>query len=191
MKMAYETERLILKVLTGSSCNDVLQFYNKNQELFERYEPARPSNFYTKSYQKSSLNYEYTCFSQGTGIRFWVYKKCDPDSIIGTISFLNIQRNAYMNCHVGYKFDAGHHHQGYAQESLTKGVNFIFKEFDLHRIIAYIMPSNIPSKRLIERLGFTYEGIAYQNIFINNKWEDHEQYSLINHSHSSYNNRYQ
>ncbi len=47
MKTEYITDRLILRILTPRALREVLEFQIRNQELFERYEPARPANFYT------------------------------------------------------------------------------------------------------------------------------------------------
>jgi ribosomal-protein-alanine N-acetyltransferase len=176
----YETERLILQIISPSYAEQVLGFYIDNIDIFEPYEPTRPDNFYTKTYQKTLLTCEYNAVIKLQNIRFWVFKKDDPDKIIGTVSFSNIQPYIYSSCNIGYKFDKSYHHQGFALEALNKLIEVIFYDYKLHRIKAYIMPNNIPSKKLIERAGFTLEGIARKNIFIRDIWEDHEQYSLIN-----------
>lgn len=175
----YETDRLILQVLTPGHADQVLEFYKNNVDIFEPYEPTRPDNFYTKSYQKALLTCEYNSMVKMQSIRFWVFKKEDPDNIIGTVSFSNIQPYIYSSCNIGYKFDKQYHHQGYALESIKRLVEIIFHDYNLHRIKAYIMPDNTSSKNLIERAGFTFEGLARKNICIRDIWEDHEQYSLI------------
>lgn len=176
----YETDRLILQIISPNYAEQVLNFYENNMDIFEPYEPTRPDNFYTKSYQKALLTCEYNAVIKLQNVRFWVFKKDDPDKIIGTVSFSNIQPYIYSSCNIGYKFDKNYQHQGFALESLNKLIEVIFNDYNLHRIKAYIMPNNIPSKKLIERAGFTLEGIARKNIFIREIWEDHEQYSLIN-----------
>ncbi|MFA9378560.1 MAG: GNAT family N-acetyltransferase [Lachnotalea sp.] len=176
----YETDRLILRTISPLYADQVLEFYINNKDIFEPYEPTRAINFYTKAYQKTLLTYECNTTSKLQNIRFWIFKKYDPDKIIGTVSFSNIQPFIYSSCNIGYKFDKCYHHQGYALESLNKLIDIIFNDYSLHRIKAYIMPNNISSKKLIKRAGFTLEGIARKNIFIKDVWEDHEQYSLIN-----------
>ncbi|PXV84915.1 ribosomal-protein-alanine N-acetyltransferase [Lachnotalea glycerini] len=175
----YETNRLILQIITPNYAKKVLDFYVTNKDIFETYEPSRPENFYTEEYQKALLGYEYNSITKMQNVRFWVFKKEDPDKIIGTVSFSNIQPYIYSSCNIGYKFDKYYHHQGYAFEALNQLIDIIFNECHLHRINAYIMPNNTSSKRLIERIGFTLEGIARKCIIIQDNWEDHEQYSLI------------
>ncbi len=179
MKFLYETNRLILKILDGSSAEDVLRFYLSNCDVFERYEAERPDNFYTVKYQRQALNYEYNMCLKQRGIRFWIYEKTDPAHVIGTVCFRNILRAIYQSGEIGYKFDQLHWHRGYAYEALCKCIMIAFQDLNLHRITANIMPGNVASIRLVERVGFEREGVARQNALICGKWQDHIVYSII------------
>ena len=179
MKFFYETDRLYLKILDGSSAADVLRFFLLNREVFERSEALLPDNFYTVKFQRRTLEYEYNMCIKQTGIRFWVYEKTDPAHIIGTVCFRNIMRHVYQSCEIGYKFDQKYWHHGYAYEALSKCIYIAFYELNLHRIAAYIMPDNTASIRLAERAGFEREGMARKNALIRGVWEDHMVYSLI------------
>lgn len=53
-------------------------------------------------------------------------------------------------------------------------------EIHLNRIMTNFMPSNHRSEALLNRLGFTKEGIAKKHLKINGKWEDHVLTSLFN-----------
>lgn len=180
MNCTYETERLILRVLRAENAPAVLQFYLDNRALFEQYEAARPDNFYTTRYQKTLLNAEYNLAFKLSAVRFYVFLKDAPEQIIGSICFRNITRAMLQSCEVGYKFDARFHHQGYAFEALTQGIDIIFQDVKLHRIVANVMPSNLPSIRLLENLDFSYEGLERQSALICGKWQDHARYALLN-----------
>lgn len=182
MQTYYETERLILKVLTPEYCHSVLRFYYRNQTFFRPYDPVYPPGYFTPVYQKIGLVYEYKSYLSGKSVRYYIFRKDSPHSIIGTVSFTNILYDMQKKATVGYKFDHQHQHHGYATESLQKGIEIMFSELGIHRLEAFIMPSNEPSRRLIKRLGFTYEGIALENLLIQNQWTDHEQYSLLSHT---------
>lgn len=179
MNLIYETDRLILKVLRPEAAGDVLSFFLKNKDIFEKYEAARPENFYTLKYQKSMLICEYNYAIQLSAIRFYVFLKENPTQIIGTISFRNITHSIYESCEVGYKFDSDFWHKGYATEALLEGIDIMFEDLKLHRIEACVMPKNLPSIRLLESLYFKREGLLRQNARINGQWEDHYLYSLI------------
>lgn len=181
MKLEYETERLTLKILKPAPeyARDILRFYDANRCVFEPYEPLRPNNFYTENYQKTVLTYEYNLAVRMTDVRFWVYEKINPDRIIGTVCFHNIVRSVYDRCEAGYKFDQNFWHLGYAREAMTLGLSVMFDDLRLHRIEAYVMENNKPSIRLLNALGFQYEGICRQAIRIRDNWEDHMLYALI------------
>lgn len=174
-----ETERLFLKILDVNKAPQVLDFYNDNLELFEKYESSRPENFYSLDYQRVCLNAEYNAFLQHQGIRFWVYQKDDPHTIIGTISFLNIKYGSFLSAQCGYKFDSRYHNQGYAFESLNMALKTIFSYCHLHKIEVFIMPENLPSIKLIKKLGFIREGISYDHALIHGRWEDHLRFCRI------------
>lgn len=179
MEMYYETDRLILRILYESSAPKVLDFYKKNKVIFENFEPERPENFYTIEYQSALLKCEFDMIIKKHCLRFWIFTKEEPDTIIGTVSFQNIIRSVYQSCQIGYKLDPLYWKHGYARESIRKAISIVFQEFDLHRIEALVLPDNQPSIRLLEHLDFELEGLCHSCIFLKKKWTDHLRYSLI------------
>ncbi|MBE5965729.1 MAG: GNAT family N-acetyltransferase [Lachnospiraceae bacterium] len=180
MQHTCETDRLILKTLGKEAAPMVLSFYEENKSHFEPWEPKRPNNFYTLFYQKASLSAEYHQMAEGKLLRYWVFHKDNTDEIIGTVCFQNFLRAPYLSCSLGYKYGYKYIHKGYAYESIQKGIRLVWDEYNMHRIEAYIMPSNKPSLRLIKRLDFVYEGLCYSYACINDQWSDHKRYALIN-----------
>ncbi|NLK28464.1 MAG: GNAT family N-acetyltransferase [Clostridiales bacterium] len=180
MQYTCETDRLLLKVLGKEAAWSVLNFYDENRTHFEPWEPKRPDNFYTISYQRASLTAEYHQMAEGKLLRYWVFLKDQPDEIIGSVCFQNFLRAPYMSCCLGYKFSRRYTHKGYALESIRKGIDIIWSDYSMHRIEAYIMPNNRASLQLIERLHFIYEGICYSYANIDGVWSDHKRYALLN-----------
>ena len=126
MKTHYETSRLHLQVLTPDFCEAVLQFYETNRTFFAPYEPLCPESYYTASYQYSTLLTEQQMFLKQKGVRFYLFEKRDPETVIGTISFSNIMQGFFKSAITGYKLDARFQHQGYALEALQKGIKIMF-----------------------------------------------------------------
>lgn len=178
MLLKYETQRLILKVLGPDYSSDVLRFYLKDRELFEQYEADRSSNFYTEEHQRTILQLEYGLTLKLAQIRFYVFLKEDPETIIGTVCLYDIS-NSYSRANIGYKFSSAYHHKGYAIEAVEKLVDIAFSELSLHRICAHVQESNTPSIRLLTGLGFGQEGVCRDYLCLNGIWTDHLQYSLI------------
>jgi len=157
----------------------VLSFYEDNMSHYEPWEPKRGNNFYTLSYQKASLTAEYNQMSEGKLLRYWIINKDNMNEIIGSVCFQNILKDPYRSCCIGYKLSHRHLHKGYALESIQSCIEFIFSTLHMHRIEAYIMPSNEASIRLIERLSFTFEGLCRSFACIDGVYVDHYRYALI------------
>lgn len=178
----YETERLVLKILTANSSNAVCDFLTRNREVFKKYEPLVPQNYYTPAYQATILNCEMQLTLKEEYVRYYVFLKEKPDQIIGTVCLHNISPRTYSSCEIGYKFDASYWHKGYAREAVAMGASIAFAALGLHRIVAKVMPQNTASIRLLKSLLFEEEGLERESIRIQNVWQDHLRFSLINHS---------
>lgn len=179
MLFEYETDRLILKILKPDAARQVLDFYLRDREIFEKYEPERIPPFYTVAHQKTILKCEYNLAFRLQNVRFYVFLKEDTSKIIGTICFHNITTSYYSNCEVGYKFSSAYWHLGYASEALEKGIQVMFEDLHLHRIQAWVLPDNYSSIQLLQTHGFRKEGIARSYLLLHNEWKDHVQFSLI------------
>lgn len=179
MKFSYTTDRLSLKILDDAFAQPVLAFFEDNREFFTPYEPDQPEQFYTLDYQEKLLQAEYKLALNGSSVRFWIFIKNHPEQIIGTMCFSHIQPMPFCCCELGYKLDARYLHQGFATEAIKKGLELMFQEFSLHRIQARVLPTNLPSIRLLERLNFQAEGVCRECVFLNKQWKDHFSYSLM------------
>ncbi len=180
MYFIYETPRLILKVLRTDSAPMVLDFYNRDKELFEQYEIDRAPNFYTVKYQQKVLRCEYDMTAKSRLFRFYVFRKENPRQIIGTVCIHNIAPNFFGSCEIGYKFSSEFHHQGYATEAVGLCTQLAFTELKLHKVIAIVHPGNVSSMKLMNRLGFEQEGLLRDYLQMRGKWCNHYIYSLIN-----------
>jgi [ribosomal protein S5]-alanine N-acetyltransferase len=179
-KNQYETERLVLKVLDDSFADKVLEYHIRNTDFLAEWEPIRNAGFYQVEYHKNQLQNDTISISSGNALRLWIFKKDDVDKIIGVIAFSNIVKGAFLSCHLGYKLDKDELNKGYISEAIKKGIEIIFDEYKLHRIEANIMPKNKASLRVVEKLGFYNEGLAYKYLKIHGQWEDHIHMVLLN-----------
>lgn len=180
MKQVYETKRLLLKVLDKSFAELAVDYYFRNKFFLEEWEAVKSEKFYTKQYQEEQLDKELSNIENKSSFRQWIFKKEDDNRIIGSVGFNNVVRGAFLSCHLGYKLDKDELNKGYMTEAIQKGIEIMFNEFGLHRIEANIMPKNKRSLRVVEKLGFYNEGLAYKYLKINGKWEDHIHMVLLN-----------
>lgn len=182
MRKVYETDRLMLKILDETNSPQVLDYYMRNRDFLEEWEPKQPNDFYTLEAQAAQLRNNSKEFEEKRALRLWIFKKGDKEGsrIIGTIAFNNIVWGAFLSCFLGYKLNKDEINKGYITEALKKGIEIAFNEYKLHRIEANIMPKNVRSLRVVEKLGFYNEGLAHKYLRISGKWEDHIHMVLLN-----------
>lgn len=179
MKLNYETTRLQLLVCNEEYAAALLDFVTENKEFFSPWEPRRLPAFYTEEFQAQVLRAEFQAILRSVYLRYYLFLKEDPARIIGTVSFSNISRGEDKSCRVGYKLAKAWTGKGYAEEAVRRLLAEVHNDLSIHRVEADIMPGNHPSLHLIERLGFSYEGVARSSHEINGEWTDHLRYSYI------------
>lgn len=176
----FETGRLILRVLDESYYRQVLAFMESGRELFDKYERDKPEDYYTSEYHRQMLGYEKALIQKKVHLRLYVFLKSNPNKIIGTVSFSNFKRFPVRSCDIGYKFDPAYHHFGYGMEGVEKAIDVAFNEFGVRMLKAYIQPTNTPSIRLVENIGFTRKELIKKYALIQGIYRDHYLYTLNN-----------
>jgi ribosomal-protein-alanine N-acetyltransferase len=176
------TERLVLRTIDDTFAARCLDYVVRNREFFSAWNPLVDETFYTLEFQAQKLRIERELRAQDRGVRLWLFEKEDRahGRIIGDLAFSNIVRGAFQSCHLGYKTDGAAINRGYMTEALARAIRFAFADMRLHRIEANIMPRNIRSIRVVEKLGFTNEGLSRKYLKIAGVWEDHLHYVLLN-----------
>ncbi len=175
----YASDRLFLRILKPNSARDVLDYYKRNYDFLNEWEPKHTKDFYTLSYQKRQLYMEYNMFKEKSLVRFWIIKK-DDNKIIGNVCYSNIIMGNFKSCFLGYKLDKNEINKGYMTEAIERTVQIMFNDFNLHRIEANVVPRNIRSLRVMEKLNFEREGFSRRYLEINGKWEDHIHFAVYN-----------
>ncbi|WP_242985309.1 GNAT family N-acetyltransferase [Vallitalea okinawensis] len=172
---------MILEVLQPEDASIVLDYYIRNRSFLEPWESRRDYPFYSLEYQKILLELEYKKIMDSKSLRYWLFKKEDyKKKVIGNFGLSNIIRGTFQSCYLGYKLDKEEEGHGYMSEALKACIHIAFHDMGLHRMEANIMPHNKRSSHVVERLGFSFEGMSSRFLNINGIWEDHLRYALIN-----------
>lgn len=179
MLFTYQTERLVLSVLNQNHADSVRQFYKENAAFFAPYEPAYPENFFTTEYHSFLLGAQLKQFLHSEALRYYLFEKTDTRRIIGCIAFSHIRLGNERSCSISYKLAKSAQQKGYATEAARFLLQLVAMEFSIHRVEADILPDNLRSIRLAERLGFAFEGVAKSSHRIQGVWKDHVRYALI------------
>lgn len=98
--------------------------------------------------------------------------------MIGAANLSQISRGILQACFLGYDLDSEQQGRGYMNEALGAVVEYAFTTLKLHRIMANHLPENKKSARVLERLGFSIEGLAKDYLLIGGQCRDHLLMSL-------------
>ncbi|MBV9330712.1 MAG: GNAT family N-acetyltransferase [Alphaproteobacteria bacterium] len=109
---------------------------------------------------------------------FFVFRTAD-DVLMGGCTLSNIRRGVTQCCALGYWIGERFARQGYMHDAVKALMPFIFSTLGLHRIEAACLPSNEPSKSLLQKAGFRHEGVARKYLQINGEWRDHLLFALL------------
>ena len=89
--------------------------------------------------------------------KWWAVALSPDGPAIGECDLSEIDTH-HGRAEVGFLFARRHWGQGYAREAMERVIEYGFNELGLERLWARFHDGNAASKRLLEKLGFTYEG---------------------------------
>ncbi|MGA4543202.1 GNAT family N-acetyltransferase [Uniformispora flossi] len=116
-------------------------------------------------------------FADGTNLGFLVRVR-ETGEAAGMVNINSVIRGRYQGASLGYAAFAPSAGRGYMTEGLALALRYAFEDLRLHRLEANIQPENKASSALAQRLGFRYEGLSHDYLFIDGAWRDHERWSL-------------
>jgi ribosomal-protein-alanine N-acetyltransferase len=142
------------------------------------WDPIRDESFYTEAGQRLELDLDQRSWSAGNAYAFAVLEVDAGDRLIGRVALSNIVRGPWQNATLGYWIDEQSGGRGHATRAVRLALQFAFEHAGLHRVQPAIIPRNVRSVRVAEKVGFRLEGRALRYLKINGVWEDHDVYAL-------------
>ena len=103
----------------------------------------------------------------------------EDQRVIGGVTLSNIRRQPAQAGTLGYWVGAPNARSGFMTEALSALRAHAFGDLDLSRLEAACLPENDASRRLLERCGFKYEGVAQAYLQINGRWRNHVLYAAL------------
>ncbi|MEO0492659.1 MAG: GNAT family protein [Actinomycetota bacterium] len=102
------------------------------------------------------------------------------DRLVGVINVNNIVLGGMRSGALGYYAFADAAGKGLMADGMALVLDHAFASdgLALHRLEANIQPGNLPSRRLVERLGFDLEGFSPKFLFIDGDWRDHDRWAI-------------
>lgn len=89
----------------------------------------------------------------------------------------------FASAEIGFSLGQAFWGQGYMQEALTALTHWGFTEMKLNRLEAQCESRNLASQRLLEKLGWFYEGEMRQKAWFKGEYHNIRLYSLLRQDH--------
>ncbi len=168
-----------MTILNSQKAHLIHEYYLLNKSRLAKFEPLRPRDFFTLSNWEMRTGASFKNFLDGTSVNFVALDK-EFKTMLGAVNFTGIAMGPFKACFMGFSITGDMEGKGLATEIVSAGINFMFSEKKLHRIMANHLPQNIRSANLLKKLGFEKEGYAKSYLKIAGQWQDHVLNSLVN-----------
>lgn len=109
---------------------------------------------------------------------FWGITLKGEHAVIGSCAFIAFNRDFHYE-EIGYELNRAYWRQGIVAEAISAILTYGFTELQLHRIEAVTDPRNTPSKNLLLKLGFTFEGNLRQRFLLRDQYLDAHYFGLL------------
>ncbi len=166
-----ETERLVLREWTDL---DLDAFARLNtDETVMRYFPHPLTRA-----QSDALAWRIRMNMIRDGFGVWAVEIREVTPFAG---FTGISRTSFDEnlIEIAWRFDCNYWHQGYATEAARAALDWAFKETNLESIVAFTAEINVPSWRLMQRLGMRYEkNFAHPELAADDRLSNHRLYRI-------------
>jgi RimJ/RimL family protein N-acetyltransferase len=148
-----ETERTILREIVESDAEFILDLLN--QPSFIKYIGDRNVRNLEQSREFIASRFQESYKTHGYGL--WAVELRTGQTPIGICGF--VKRDALPDADIGFAFLADYEKKGYGFESASAAMEYGRKVLDLKRVLAITSQDNEASGKLLEKIGFTFEGL--------------------------------
>lgn len=171
---AIETERLKLRRFKYTDDEAMLKYWIADEKIQSLYsEPV----YTTKEAVKELLDKYIGSYEKSDYYR-WAIIESESKECIGQIAFFLVDSKnhfAEIEYCIGSKFQC----RGYATEATKAIIAYGFEKMNLHKIQICTKTINKPSKRVIEKCGFTYEGTLRDYFYMNGDYVGRLYFSML------------
>jgi ribosomal-protein-alanine N-acetyltransferase len=171
-------DRVWLRPPQMSDYGEWAQLRGSSETFLRPWEPEWAPDELSRSAFRRRLRFYQRDMRDGSGYAFFLFRMGDS-KLLGGITLSNARRGVSQSISIGYWVGEPYAKQGLMTSAVSTIVPFVFSTLGFHRLEAACLPTNVPSRRLLENCGFRYEGLARQYLRINGVWQDHLLYAIL------------
>ncbi len=172
------TERLVLRSPRHSDFRPWMDLRQISREFLAPWEPAWSSDHLTRKAFSDRVYWAQRSVADGNALPLFLIRRED-EALLGAVTLDNIRRGPAQAGTLGYWIGEPHALKGYMREAIDAVVHYSFAMLDLSRVEAACLPENVASRRVLEKAGFKYEGVAQSYLQIGGRWRNHVLYANL------------
>ncbi len=168
-----KTERLVLKQIDLSDAPALFSI-KSDAEGTSKYGREPHKNLEeTKRWVKQLI----TNFKEKESLAWSIHLQ-DTDEAIGLVTLWNLDPESFVG-ELGYELHRNYWRRGIMFDALKAVIDWLMRETPLNRIEACPIKENIPSVKMLEKLGFKYEGNLRERIYFHGRFWDQYYFSML------------
>jgi len=170
----FTTERLIIRRPRKTDLHSYLAYRNNPESM-----KLQPIQALTEEkaeeflLQQAAINID-----KAEGWIMFALEQKNDGRMIGEVGIYISAQKASLG-DIGWSIHPDYQRRGYASEAAPFLLAYAFAERGLHRLTANCTADNVPSTRIMERLGMRREGYFRESLFQNDEWHDECLYALL------------
>ena len=173
-----ETQRMVLRPPQMSDYRAWVGLRQTSKAFLTPWDPAWKADHLSKKNFSDRVYWAKRAMEGGTAFPLFLIHKTDH-ALMGAITLDNIRRGPMQSGTLGYWIGQPFARQGFMHEACQAVIAHSFDTLHLSRLEAACLKKNIPSCKLLEKVGFKYEGVAQSYMQINGHWHNHVLYACL------------
>ncbi len=177
-KVRVETERMTLRLPEHGDWRQWTDLREASAAFLAQWEPVWATDHLTRRAFTNRVYWAQRAEAQGTALPMLLIRRED-NRLLGALTLDNIRRGPSQAGTLGYWIGQPFARHGYMREAILALTHHAFTNLDLSRMEAACLPENAPSRGVLEKCGFKYEGVAQSYLQINGRWRNHVLYANL------------
>jgi ribosomal-protein-alanine N-acetyltransferase len=171
-------ESVDLRYPTKANFREWAALRGESADFLEPWEPTWTEDELSKKAFKARLNRAEIDRESGVAHVFFIFER-KSGALVGGITLGNIRYGVARTGQIGYWMGESFAGKGLMQDAVNALISFGFHTLSLHRLEAACIPTNERSIKVLQKTGFSQEGLLKSYLKINGKWQDHLLFSVI------------
>jgi ribosomal-protein-alanine N-acetyltransferase len=163
-----------LRLIRSRDARVLQQELLTNRSWLQRWEATIPGGV-TSFDMRMSIRRLLQQYREGNGYPFVILHNGE---VAGQLNVWGVSRGSLNSATIGYWVSERFAGLGITPTAVAMATDACFDEYGLHRMEICIRPENAASLRVVQKLGFRYEGYRRRFIHIDGDWRDHYAFAL-------------